>query len=444
MPRIYHKNGLALAWATLTICMVCAGCELSQEALRSGLQDVPHELKRVAQPPYVIESPDELLIDAVRLVPRPPYRIEPLDLLTIVPAPKIPYRIAPLDFLDIQVSNTLPGAPITGGYIVEATGSVNLRYTYGTVSVVGQTLDEARASIQQHLTPDPKKPGQVGKLKPPFEVSVSLVEARILQQLRGDYGVNPEGKITLPGYGTIPVVGMTLDEAKTAVESYLARPLGVQILPFEVTVGLAQSRGTQQIKGPHLVRPDGTVSLGTYGSVFVDGLTLAEAKAAIEAQLSTYLLNPKIALDVSGYNSKVFYVITDGAGFGEQVIRLPSTGKETVLDAISFIGGLPAVASKRNIWLARPAPSETNCVQTLPIDWVGITQRGATATNYQVLPGDRIYVKAASVITMDTWLQRIISPIERVFGIALLARTTIRNYESNFNSGTGTGTGVGR
>ena len=45
-------------------------------------------------------------------------------------------------------------------------------------------------------------------------------------------------------------------------------------------------------------------------------------------------------------NSKVYYIITDGAGSGEQVFRFPVTGSETVLDAISQIGGLPPVSSK--------------------------------------------------------------------------------------------------
>ena len=40
------------------------------------------------------------------------------------------------------------------------------------------------------------------------------------------------------------------------------------------------------------------------------------------------------------YNSKVYYVITEGAGAGDLVARLPITGNETVLDAISQINGL--------------------------------------------------------------------------------------------------------
>jgi protein involved in polysaccharide export with SLBB domain len=434
MKRRSHRLGTAvLCWAFLATCAACTGCGLSHEAVHTSDPDVPHELKRVSHLPYVIESPDVLLIDAIRLVPRPPYRIEPLDLISIIPTPKIPYRIAPFDLLEVQVTNTLPERPIAGFYAVEPTGSVNLRFNYGTVPVTGLTLEEAKAAVDKHLKL---------KLKPPYEVSVAVSESRLSQQLRGEYLVNLEGRITLPGYGPIPVAGLTLEETQALIERQMARPLGIQSFPLDITVGLAQSRGTQQIKGEHLVRPDGTVQLGAYGSVSVDGLTINEAKDAVEAHLSNYLLNPKISLDVAGYNSKVYYIVLDGGGVGEQVVRLPSTGKETVLDAIGLIGGLPAVGSKRHIWLARPTPSETGCVQTLPVDWIGITQRGLTATNYQVLPGDRIYVKAASIITADIWLQRMISPLERILGIALLGKSTEATFEHTTGGTGGTG-GIG-
>ena len=38
-----------------------------------------------------------------------------------------------------------------------------------------------------------------------------------------------------------------------------------------VDVAVAESRALQQIRGEHLVRTDGTVGLGVYGSVQVDG-----------------------------------------------------------------------------------------------------------------------------------------------------------------------------
>src|SRR5204862_5512953 len=142
-------------------------------------------------------------------------------------------------------------------------------------------------------------------------------------------------------------------------------------------------------------------------------------------------------IDVLAYNSKRYYVIFDGGGFGEQVIAFPITGSETVLDAISNVYGLSDVASKRNIWVARRTPHCGQPWQILPVDWIGITQHGITLTNYQVMPGDRIYVKAQKLVTIDTALARVISPIERVFGVTLLGSSMINQIQGRNTTGRG-------
>ena len=62
-----------------------------------------------------------------------------------------------------------------------------------------------------------------------------------------------------------------------------------------------------------------------------------------------------------------------------------------MLDALATINGLSQVSSKKT-WLARPSASNAEKGTTLPIDYAGITQREATATNYQIMPGDRIFI----------------------------------------------------
>jgi polysaccharide export outer membrane protein len=301
---------------------------------------LPRELDKVHLPTYRIETPDVLLINALRVIPLPGYRIEPFDALLVV------------------VANAPPIAPI-----------------------------------------------------------------------RDVYTVDPDGTITFgPNYGNerIPVAGLTLAEARAAIVKYLRGPLKPN--EPEVTVTLSQAAGVQDIRGEHIVGPDGTVRLGVYGSVRVCGMTLDDAKAAIERHLGQFLYRPQISLDVIGYNSKVYYVVTDGGGAGEQVVRLPATGNETVLDAISYINGLPPVASRKRIWVSRPAPP--GCPrQILPVDWDAVVRGGETATNYQILPGDRVYVMAKPIITFDTALARLAAPIERVLGVALLGRTTVGAFE---------------
>jgi polysaccharide export outer membrane protein len=296
----------------------------------------PTESARVVQPNYIIEPPDVLVIDAVRAVPLPPYRIDPLDTLALM------------------VTETLPQQPIAGLYVVEPEGTINLGFTYGSVQVVDKTIEEAKAAIEAHLK-----------------------------------------TILRPGY--------------------------------QVTVTPSETRGRQQISGLHLVRQDGRVSLGTYGAVAVTGLTLEQAKAVIELHLSKFLLRPEVSVDVAGFNSKVYYVITDGAGFGEGVYRQPITGNETVLDAVSAIYGLPAVASKKRIWIARPTPGRPGCDQVLPVDWLAITKCGKTETNYQVFPGDRVYVEAKPALTFDNYLAMILAPVERVMGVYLLGQELGQN-----------------
>src|SRR6266536_2822053 len=58
----------------------------------------PRELTKVVLPPYRIEPPDILQIDAIRVVPKSPYHLRMLDSLVI------------------QVQNALPDAPIAGTF----------------------------------------------------------------------------------------------------------------------------------------------------------------------------------------------------------------------------------------------------------------------------------------------------------------------------------------
>lgn len=260
------------------------------------------------------------------------------------------------------------------------------------------------------------------------------------EPISGMYAVTTDGKVDLgPSYGSVTVAGLTFEEASKAIEQHLLQRFKG---PLNIRVDLAQSnQAVQQVRGEHLVRLDGTIGLGVYGSVAVDGLTIEQAKAVIESHLSRFLVNPKVAVDVAGFNSKVYYVITDGAGAGQQVYRLPLMGKETVLDAIAQINGLTPVSSRDCIWVARPKSVHLtgdcqiceNAESTLPVDWDGITQCGRTGTNYQLMPGDRVFVMGAPIVTFDTYLARIISPIERVLGVTLLGSGTVNSFKNNGN-----------
>lgn len=242
------------------------------------------------------------------------------------------------------------------------------------------------------------------------------------QPIVGSYQVESGGTVNLgPSYGQVKIDGLTTDEAADAINRQLRKGLGAS----NVSVSLLQSNGQQQIAGEHLVGPDGTINLGIYGSVYITGMTIDEARRAIEERLEAFMDEPQIALDVLAYNSKVFYIITEGGGFGDQIVRLPITGNETVLDAIAQIGGTTRVSSKK-MWISRPAPHGMGCDQVLPIDFDAITRGAVTSTNYQILPQDRIFIAEDRMIALDALVQKLLNPFERMIGFTLLGGQTVQ------------------
>ncbi len=258
--------------------------------------------------------------------------------------------------------------------------------------------------------------------------------------LDGVFLVGSDGNLDLgPAYGKVSVVNRTIDDAKQAILQHLQQ--NVQLKAPELQVTLADVELPQPVAGEHLVRPDGRVSLGIYGEVLVAGMTLKEVELAVRKQMSAAgIESPRVAVDVVAYNSKLIYVVIDGGGTGEQVVRIPYTGNETVLDAIAQIQGLSEVSSKR-MWVARPVPAGAGEAQILEVEWEDIVALGQTATNYQLLPGDRIYIKGDTLMAVDTVLNKLLGPVERAAGTVLLGVGVVRSTRNvasgNNNNGGG-------
>ncbi len=205
-------------------------------------------------------------------------------------------------------------------------------------------LIEAVNSLRVPETP--LRPGETLLVRVANTIPVDPLDPDVSKQFKminGPYPIQTDGIIDLgPEYGQVTVAGLSLPQARIQIEQHLKKTL---VSP-QVYVNVAADQAKQHIAGEHLVRPDGTVSLGVYGSVYVAGMTLEQSKATLERHLAAHIYRPEINVDVLAYNSKIYYVITDGAGAGEQVFRFACTGNETILDALSQINGLPAVASE--------------------------------------------------------------------------------------------------
>jgi polysaccharide export outer membrane protein len=281
---------------------------------------------------------------------------------------------------------------------------------------------------------------------PPLAVAPEPVKGQTPEGKKGDAKKDdtelppPRALVTggphVHGVAPGPVPDVPRELAKQALPTYVIEP--PDVLLVEAVPKYELFKTDQRIAGQHMVRPDGTIGLGIYGSAFVGGMTVEQARESVAAQIRKRIPTFDIRdlnVDVLAFNSKFYYVITDGGGYGEQVYPFLITGSETVADALGRINGLPPVADKTKVWVARRAPGDMGHI--LPVDWCGIAQRGATATNYQLMPGDRIYVKADHWLAADSWLGKRLNPIERLFGATLLGSQTVNSIRNKTTSGNG-------
>jgi protein involved in polysaccharide export with SLBB domain len=188
--------------------------------------------------------------------------------------------------------------------------------------------------------------------------------------------------------------------------------------PDLLIVEVLEALPGRPISGERLVRPDGKISLGFYGEIYVAGLTIPEVKEKVVLHLRKYLnddilglvcvdedgnykrdenckvivCDPKdtdrVFVDVTAYNSKNYYV----QGAVRSPGLLPVTGHETVLDAINYVGGLSPRADRDNVILYRKG--KDGGLQRLPINIDQITMGDDPTTNYQLQPGDRLVIPA--------------------------------------------------
>lgn len=231
-------------------------------------------------------------------------------------------------------------------------------------------------------------------------------------------------------------------------KNMMSMPEYVVSPPDLLIVEVLESLPGRPITGERLVRPDGTITLGYYGDVYVNGLTLGEVKEKIIIHLRQWLTdealgvvgedrdgNPiqippaesdRVFVDVGAYNSQVYYVGGDVNAPG----RLPIVGNETVLDAINYAGGLAPTASIPNVRLVRPAPPGSSKPQLLPVNLAAIMQEGDTTTNYQLMPGDRLYVYRDPIVRTTILIDRLAAPFNTVLSSILQYSFAARNVKS--------------
>lgn len=208
--------------------------------------------------------------------------------------------------------------------------------------------------------------------------------------------LTPQAQYVLDHAPKVAAVSRELE--KTVPPSYILEP-GDTVLVEPV-------RFDSPVRFPadQVIQPDGTIDLGKYGRLVIAGKRIEEVEACvedlvnadpelIEALEEADLPRPeRINVRLIDPRGSQFYVL----GAVNSPGAYPYTGRETVLDAILAAGGLGDNARRCEIILSRPSPI-SSCRTVLPVCWDNIVQLGDTTTNYQLMPGDRIFVPANGI-----------------------------------------------
>lgn len=272
------------------------------------------------------------------------------------------------------------------------------------------------------------------KLVPKASYRISLRDVLLIrvlgtlpkQPIASQYPVEANGTVILGGpYGTIRVEGFTVEEA----EAELTRMLKMILAHPTVSIQLARSAAADQISGVYPVQPDGTVNLRTCGMVYLTGKTVTEAREAVQERLSQYFDSPIVGVEVVQFNSHSYFVIAESSTGNGGMHRFPITGNETVLDAIAQLERVTNITGKM-VWVARPSPGNCGQDQILPVNWKEITHGGRIDTNYQLMPGDRVYIAEERADGVNAFISKFASPFDRLLGLSYYSTSGMLDAEA--------------
>ncbi len=189
-----------------------------------------------------------------------------------------------------------------------------------------------------------------------------------------------------------------LDTPRETMKHHMAE---YRVEPGDVlAVEPADFNSPLRLPSDQTVLPDGSIELGRYGRPIVDGMTVAEIELEVQRIIRQHHPETdeeskeayRVTVHMVQPESKVYYVLGEVNSPG----AFPVIGRETVLDAIIQAGGIGNRANRHRLILSRPSAPPA-CRTVLPICYDKIVQLGDATTNYQIQPGDRIYVPSLTL-----------------------------------------------
>jgi polysaccharide export outer membrane protein len=200
-----------------------------------------------------------------------------------------------------------------------------------------------------------------------------LIESSLDESLRREVQIQPDGEITLPIVGEVMAAGKTIKELRddlTNVFKEAQREPQITVTPLdfnqdqvELIRAVTAASGSNGQSIALKVTPEGTIQVPGLGSVYVQGLTLAELRSELEARYAAtfgagLLLSPALTERATSYVFVGGEVVTPN--------RYTLEGPTTAMQAIALAGGWNIGGNLHQVVVFRR--DENWCLKAIKID----------------------------------------------------------------------------
>lgn len=152
------------------------------------------------------------------------------------------------------------------------------------------------------------------------------------------------------------------------------------------------------------IQPDGKISLRLLGEVKIVDMTAKEVAAKLEVLLSRYYVEPKVAVEIIGYNSKKYYV------HGQALTGArPYTGRDTLVDVV-LASNVDYLSWTSKVKVVRPSHGETP-VRELHVDVKNMLRKGDWSQNILLEPDDVVYIPPTPLAWVGQRFREVLYPV---------------------------------
>lgn len=212
-----------------------------------------------------------------------------------------------------------------------------------------------------------------------FAVGCCIAVAQSPQSTSGQSG--SQGAASIPTIEPSPTF-------QSRYPRYQVAPSDVLTISFPLSVELNQS-----VK----VQPDGFITLGNLGSVYVEGQTTPEVAETLKKAYAKILHDPIIVVDLTNFQAPRFTIFGQVSRPGEYALRYPTT----VSQAVAIGGGLLGSA-KYQALLLRRVSSDWMEVKKLNVN--ALVHGKKVSEDIPLQPGDMIYVPETTLAKVKRYL----------------------------------------